>query len=188
MYESGSLMHGRPFAMKGNYYANVFIHFQPTGRPLGDKTNSYLDTLDDFLPPYLIPGSPEVENWIARNPHGWKKPAPAANIHQMAAPEPQKAAARGDVDQINKIASTNRRSLHKRDENGWLPIHEAARAGHRDVIEALIKHGADVNARTGKDGRGQSVLNLAYDFLPDGHETLAFLVSSGAQNIGPDEL
>jgi prolyl 4-hydroxylase len=28
LYESGSLIHGRPFPMKGNYYANVFIHFQ----------------------------------------------------------------------------------------------------------------------------------------------------------------
>jgi len=29
MYESHSLLHGRPFALKGKYYANIFIHFEP---------------------------------------------------------------------------------------------------------------------------------------------------------------
>lgn len=29
LYESHSLIHGRPFPLKGRYYANIFIHFQP---------------------------------------------------------------------------------------------------------------------------------------------------------------
>jgi len=31
LYISYSLLHGRPFALKGGYIANIFIHFEPTG-------------------------------------------------------------------------------------------------------------------------------------------------------------
>lgn len=34
LYESHSVIHGRPFPMKGRYYANVFIHFEPLGHTL----------------------------------------------------------------------------------------------------------------------------------------------------------
>ena len=29
LYESHSVLHGRPFPMKGKYYANIFVHFKP---------------------------------------------------------------------------------------------------------------------------------------------------------------
>jgi prolyl 4-hydroxylase len=31
LYESHSVIHGRPFPLQGNYYANVFFHFEPFG-------------------------------------------------------------------------------------------------------------------------------------------------------------
>jgi hypothetical protein len=33
-YESYSVIHGHPFPLKGRYYANIFIHFEPTGLSL----------------------------------------------------------------------------------------------------------------------------------------------------------
>ena len=35
LFESASCIHGHPFPLKGRYYASMFIHFEPTGRPLG---------------------------------------------------------------------------------------------------------------------------------------------------------
>lgn len=35
LFESASCIHGHPFPLKGRYYASIFIHFEPTGRPLG---------------------------------------------------------------------------------------------------------------------------------------------------------
>lgn len=32
LYESHSIIHGRPFPLQGRYYANVFIHFEPLGQ------------------------------------------------------------------------------------------------------------------------------------------------------------
>lgn len=60
----------RPFPLKGRFFANIFVHFEPTGRPLVD--NGEQADVDDFYPPYLVPGSPEIENWESRNPAGWK--------------------------------------------------------------------------------------------------------------------
>jgi prolyl 4-hydroxylase len=34
LYESHSLIHGRPFPLKGEYFANIFIHFEPKHEPL----------------------------------------------------------------------------------------------------------------------------------------------------------
>jgi hypothetical protein len=71
----------RPFPLKGNFYANVFIHFEPTGRRLKDvdaedmkyNTEHNPGTYEDdvLLPPYLMPGSPEAYNYIEENPEGW---------------------------------------------------------------------------------------------------------------------
>ena len=29
LYESHSVLHGRPFPLKGKYFANIFAHFEP---------------------------------------------------------------------------------------------------------------------------------------------------------------
>lgn len=42
---------GRPFPLKGNYYANVFIHFEPID-PIPGMPEPEAD-----IPPYVIPGS-----------------------------------------------------------------------------------------------------------------------------------
>ena len=31
LYESHSIIHGRPFPLQGSYYANIFVHFEPYG-------------------------------------------------------------------------------------------------------------------------------------------------------------
>ena len=188
LYESASLMHGRPFALKGRFYANIFIHFEPTGRPLGDTTGAHLEKMDDFLPPYLLPDSPEVENWSLRNPQGWHKPSPSAPIQQVAAPAGHHAAALGDVDGLKDLAKTNRKLLQKKDANGWQPIHEAVRGGHLDAVKLLIGEGANKNARTGRTGKGSSVLNLALEHHSAGHPVIQYLQSIGASDINEGEL
>ena len=182
LYESGSLIHARPFPLKGNFYANIFIHFEPTGRPLDDKTDKYLDTLDGFYPPYLVHGSPEERNWADSNPDGWKKrPSPSSAIQQMYSPAGHHAAALGDVDRLKHLAKTDKKALLHRDANGWEPLHEAVRGGHLDAVEFLIKQaGADINSRTGRSKNGSSPLNLALAYLTDSDAVTRYLVSNGA--------
>jgi len=140
----------------------------------------------DGLAPYVLPGSPEEANWRHNNPGGWNKPSPSAPIQQIHSPEGHLAAQQGDVDRLADLARAKPKALHAKDANGWQPIHEAARAGHTDAIRLLVKHGADVNARTGRNGEGHSVLNLAAHFLDEGHELLYYLDSVGARDIEPE--
>lgn len=180
LYESGSLIHGRPFPLKGRYFANIFIHFEPTGRPLGDHSLKYLEDLDEFYPPYLAKNSPELETWKSRNPGGWKKPAPAAMIHQNNSPEAHHAAATGDVTRLSMLAQKNKKVLHAKDINGWQPLHEAARAGHTDAVKLLVEHGADIDACTGHGRGGMSPLEIAEQSLGVDHSVVGYLLSLGA--------
>lgn len=60
-YESHSLIHGRPFPLKGRYMANVFIHFEVIGPQDGEKVDEkYVTENGQVLPPYLLPSSPEM--------------------------------------------------------------------------------------------------------------------------------
>lgn len=76
--------------------------------------------------------------------------------------------------------------IHEHDYNGWLPIHEAARNGHAEIIEVLVEHGVDINART-DFGEGQSVLSLAYDYFDEDHPFIEFLLKLGAEELAPEE-
>ena len=70
LYESHSVIHGRPFPLKGKFYANIFVHFEPIGS-LDPKASSFYDPELD-LPPYLIPGSDWELDWRSRHPKGWR--------------------------------------------------------------------------------------------------------------------
>jgi prolyl 4-hydroxylase len=183
LYESHSLIHGRPFPLKGRFFANIFIHFEPTGRPLYHHNDDFMADLDDFLPPYILPDSPEVPTWKQSNPHGWKMPSPsAAHVSQ---PEGHTAAALGDVERMAQLAKNDRKKLVYKDRNGWQPIHEAARAGHVEIIKLLLDHNVDLNART-HDGKGGSPLNVAVNSLGTKHPVAEYLTSIGALNIEPE--
>jgi prolyl 4-hydroxylase len=90
LYESHSVIHGRPFPLKGRYYANVFIHFEPVGHSL--RHNAGVSTVDVHakykadteqgrgghehetgLPPYIKEHSEEANRWRATHPEGWSK-------------------------------------------------------------------------------------------------------------------
>ncbi len=68
LYESHSVIHGRPFPMRGNYFANCFIHFEPIEPIEGESLyDPELDT-----PPYIVRDSVWEERWMQMYPEGWK--------------------------------------------------------------------------------------------------------------------
>lgn len=187
LYESHSLIHGRPFSLRGRYFANIFVHFQPT-RKLLHETPVLTDADDDEdMPIYVLRGSPEEERWMQHHPSKRQhvrvreSPAAAATPLQQIA----QAAATGDVDTITQFASTEKHLLHQTDKNGWMPIHEAARGGHVDVLKLLVEHGADINSRT-NSGTGSTPMNLAIESHGLEHEIVEYFSSLGALDIGPE--
>ena len=54
-------------------------------------------------------------------------------------------AIKGDVDAVRELLC-RRADVNARDRYGQAGLMLAAHAGHRDVVETLIEHGADLNA------------------------------------------
>jgi prolyl 4-hydroxylase len=179
LYESHSVIHGRPFPLKGKYYANVFIHFEP------DPYEAY----KEGLPNYILEGSIEATRFRNGEYEG-EIPSPNAAVLQQAsrgwgAHISHDAAGDGELEVLKKIAEEDSSKLHIPDDNGWFPIHEAARGGHLEVVKFLTDNGADINART-HEGKGFSVLSIFEQFWKDDHPLYDHLVEAGAYDMQPE--
>lgn len=208
LYESHSIIHGRPFPLKGDLYANIFVHFEPTGHCLrhadrmngkevdGDAEQLYKreqrklsDNIkmdqQNILPFYIHDHTEDSNRWkqmdrYEKNKKDLSIAPPIPHINQ--------AAAMGHLSVLKSYLIENKNdpsSLDKADINGWRPIHEAARAGKTEVMKWLIDQGVDINART-NDGRGASPLWWAEETLGPKHETTKLLIKSGAKKIAPE--
>lgn len=126
LYESHSIIHGRPFALRGKFFANIFIHFAPVAA---------------FDAGVAFPEDDLSGLFTSNN----------AN----------EAAMHGNLLLLKRIAQKKRSLLFKADENGWLPLHEAASNCFFEVIKYLVELGADINAVT-NDHR--TVLDVLIEF------------------------
>jgi prolyl 4-hydroxylase len=204
LYESHSVLHGRPFPLKGRFYANIFVHFEPVGhslrhnqklaqdeRHVNEKYREAVargvgghevDQGNSDLPPYIIPGTPEETNWRRNHPSGQrsKQRSFATGTTQV-----HYAAQVGDLETIKKFVEKDKSIVTKTDSNGWTPLHEGARAGHKEVVKFLYESGADINAKT-NGGAGGTVMWWAKHELGEDHEMISYLESLGAIDAGPD--
>ena len=205
LYESHSVIHGRPFPMKGRFYANIFIHFEPTGHSLRhtaklegiktDVTKQYKESVvnkqgghehhEDGLPSYIKAGSDEASKWKRSHPSNQR--SAKKTTYTTGSTEAHTAASAGDVESLLSLIDKKKDIVHKKDANGWTPLHEGARAGHVEIVKTLVEKGADMNVLTGHDeGEGESALYLAIQEHGDDHPLVEFLESIGALNVGPE--
>mmetsp|Transcript_21855 Transcript_21855/g.62276 ORF Transcript_21855/g.62276 Transcript_21855/m.62276 type:complete len:476 (-) Transcript_21855:58-1485(-) len=169
LYESGTIIHGRPFPLKGRFYANIFIHFEPVGfmdgRPFVNKD-------DPDLAPYVQAGSLEAEYQ-----HEYYINAPDDRVNL----DVHSAAGDGSMAKLQLYARRDSTQLHFKDDNGWQPIHEACRNGHTEAVRFLIdEHHANFNSRT-DFGIGESPLTLAIKHNGADHELVKYLEGLGAE-------
>ena len=200
LYESHSVLHGRPFPLKGRFMANIFIHFEPTGHSLRhnmgldaehDIDQAYRDSFERLqaghehdnsaLPPYVLEGTPEAKSLKARNPSGSQKHKTTFTTGSTGA---HQAAQFGDLDALKGQIDKDKNLVNKRDANGWTPLHEATRGGYLDVVKFLIENGADPNMTTGD--KGGSTLWWAKQIHGDDHPVIEFLEGLGALESGPE--
>jgi prolyl 4-hydroxylase len=187
LYESHSVIHGRPFPLRGSFFANAFLHFEPIGPLLLTMENNHpADSNDNNnnnnnnnensstpstrkygVPPYIIPGSPWEQEWHHDNPNGW------ALLHSA-----EKAVKRGDHRTLELIARINPAGLSEIDDNGWAPIHQAVRYGQLKMVQFLLDHGVSPNQPLKQPQQPQQVLiplELALHLLGADHEVTKFL-------------
>ena len=90
-----------------------------------------------------------------------------------------RAAALGRLDVVEQLVKKHGQSiLTKRDENGWQPLHEAARSGQTHIIAYLLEKGVPVNVRTNR-GNGGTALYLAKKSHGVNHESVKLLQAHG---------
>jgi len=85
-----------------------------------------------------------------------------------------RAASIGDMDILEDILEEDESLLLTTDKNGWSPLHEGVRAGHLDIIDFLLEHGADVDEET--EG-GENAFDLALSYHGPDSEVLQILES-----------
>lgn len=92
-----------------------------------------------------------------------------------------------DLEKVSQILLKQPDLTRKRDKNGWEPLHEAVRAGKRESIEVLLSHSADINARTGVDEKGGSVLWWAMRYHDPNGDFVSYLREKGAIFVSPGQ-
>ena len=68
------------------------------------------------------------------------------------------------LEQIENQLSKNPQFMNEPDERGWLLLHHEAMAGNMAIIQILLKHGCDVNAKT-RDGQTAADLAAAIGWM-----------------------
>lgn len=173
-------MIGRPFPMRGRFFANIFVHFEPLGafRKAHDDFSSEvlyqeeaLESMDHGLPPYIIPDSPWEGEWRTSHPEGWTL------LHDDLA----LGVLNNDLRVVDNLYIKDNERIHQVDKNGWSPLHEAARAGHVEMVKYLYERDVDINLKTGH-GIGQSALDLALEHHGEDSEIYQFLFGVGAES------
>ncbi len=89
------------------------------------------------------------------------------------------AAKLGNLALLQELAETSaggrRRVLTASDRNGWQPLHEACRGGHRDAVRYLVvEQGEYVDVHATTNG-GESPLSLAQQFHGENHPVTRLL-------------
>jgi len=135
LYESATVVHGRPFPLKGRYYANIFIHFEPIsfvdGRP-------FVNIEDPDLPPYIIAGSPEGQ-------YQREEYLDSRQDHNCSETQVHAAVCDGDMDALRRFAKDDIESLYEFDKDGWEVSISACTAAkphhsnrHPSVLEPIL--------------------------------------------------
>lgn len=206
LYESHSILHGRPFALKGRYYANIFIHFEPTGHTLRHVEKHGLEATDvdaqykealkkghgghendaHRLPPYILKNSETANEWLEN--HGEEEEDEEEESHgkvefSTGSTEAHIAAMESRTQTLLELITKKEELVHAKDENGWTPLHEAARAGSVEAVKLLVEKGADVNVKT---AYGQTALYLATHEHGDDHPIIEYLEELGGVFEGPE--
>jgi prolyl 4-hydroxylase len=174
LYESATVLHGRPAPLNGKAYANIFVHFEPVD-------HHRMNELDRQKPARLRSRQMSAKDLLDSS-----YDSPLHSELYKDVPSDKKlhvAASKGHIHTVQKLLEQDINQIHHKDDNGWQAIHEAVRSGHTEVVRYLIDHGADMAATTNTGG---SPLWWAKRRLPAGHSVIRYLEEIGAPELGEE--
>lgn len=86
-----------------------------------------------------------------------------------------RAARFGDLDRVKSLLSAEPELVNVKDDEGFLPLHWAARFDHRDVAKFLLTHRAEVD---GRESHEMTPLHIAASSSSE--DVAALLIEHGA--------
>jgi len=106
--------------------------------------------------------------------HGGKtNKAPRISIHN--------ATLMGNIKAVKEHIAAGT-DVNVKNEDGWAPLHRAARSGHKEIVGLLVAGGADVNSKNKHGGTP-----LRYAAFQGHKETAELLIAKGADVNAKDE-
>jgi ankyrin repeat protein len=96
------------------------------------------------------------------------------------------AAKQGALEEIRTILSGHSEFINNKDVSGATALHYAAFGGHTAVVEFLVQHGADINARDAKFGATPA--GWAIEYMREMGGLLGIELSDFAFAIGRDDV
>ena len=203
IYESHSVLLGRPYPLNGDYQANLLVQFTP-GKYMdifSEQVSNPAVKFDDLveavgtvevpsrwsrLPPYIQDVvSQEAKQW--RQDFVFQRLKPPKRVKPVKTSGVSKLhnyAAHGLLKEFIITYEKNPDLLSSTDSNGWTPLHEAARAGNKQIVEYIIQKGGKINERT-NNGVGATPLWWAQQEHGEDHPVVRILREHGAVAIGP---
>jgi len=199
LYESHTVLHGRPFALKGRFYANIFVHFKPVDHDSINEEelvsrrnkNSLTAAMGDGLKKLFNRGQPEKkiggheqsnhdEAEIRRHKERLQAEAEGADAEEVAeaaaaeeaAMESAVEAAEDDIHLSAEDKRDGRTALHIAAARGDL---KAAQRILKVVIEGAMSESDILHARDANQWQA------IHEAARGGHlEVLQYLVDMGA--------
>lgn len=168
LYESHSIIHGRPYPFRGKSFANVFVHFEPLG-PLDKPLTDYLTEPVGTIPPYLDPNNQEVMNvWRRAAPRGWQ-----LYFHNLVM-----GIVQNKYRIVEDLLVHSPQMFSQKTADGNLPIDLAIQNGRDDMVELMIQMKAygeytkeEVLAKV-VEARGADLVNKVKGHLAEARDEL----------------
>jgi prolyl 4-hydroxylase len=180
LYESHSIIHGRPFPLRGRFMANLFVHFEPLGPK--DRLHDPSVKQSSGLPPYVLPNTVVAKEWLEEYPAPRK---PRVTSYTFGTSYAHFAAKEGSLDQLIQEFEHNRNVIHEFDSDGYTPLHWAVQREHLPLVQFLISKGADRDIAS-RDSYKATSLWWARSLYSASHLIVQFLKRIGALDIGPE--
>ena len=163
--QSHTVLHGRPFPLKGKVFANIFVHYEPIDHT--DMNRRVSEGRRGEAGPKETGTAVKTSSSVASPVNPGKELRLRINY----------ACSGNRLAEVQNILRADPAAVNTADSNGWMPLHEAVRGGHTDLAKYLVDMGADIGAITNGGG---TALWWAKRLLPPGHSTIAYLTDIGA--------
>merc|ERR1712238_1779 len=175
LYEIHSVIHGRPFPLKGRSYGNVFIHFEPIGHL--DLTE---EDLQDELPFYIVKGSTYERGWRQKHEEEKKlkrKKSPKKQKKIVKHEETKKLDGKENYIKLSQINT----DLNATNKDRKLVKSDALK--HQSKIEGG-KYGIDLSWPIHHDKASNNYAWLPHNIDPKNHEVPRSLKDKPVQHFG----